>query len=206
MQNTAAPSILSAYLCPTINQKRYPMNSFYDLAKQRRSVRKYQDKEVPKEMVESLLKTVLMSPASKRSNPWEFVVVTDKDKLKDLAGAKKMGGAFIENAPLAIVVMADAEKSDVWVEDTSIASAYLLLAAEDLGLGACWIQIRKRTDNDNTPADFNVKKILGVQKSELVVESIISLGFKDEEKAPFNEEKMLKERVKLNNYNTEWKW
>jgi len=181
------------------------MNSFQELAKQRRSVRKYKNEPIPKSVIEQLLKTVLMSPASKRSNPWEFIVVDDKERLTKLATAKKMGGTMLANAPLAIVVMADPEKSDVWIEDTSIASAYLLLAAEDLGLGACWVQIRKRADGEGVMGEENVKQILNVPEGK-VIESIISIGYKDEEKTPFNEEKLLKERVSINGYDSKWEW
>jgi len=53
------------------------------------------------------------------------------------------GSAFLSDAPLAIVVTADQNQSDVWIEDTSIASTFIMLAAHYLDLGSCWIQIRK---------------------------------------------------------------
>ena len=62
-----------------------------------------------------------MAPASKRSNPWQFVVVEDKEMLKKLAGCKKNGSAFLEGCALAVVVLANVMESDVWIEDASVA-------------------------------------------------------------------------------------
>lgn len=55
-----------------------------------------------------------------------------------------MGAAFLADAAMAVVVMADPLASDVWIEDASIASIMIQLQAEDLGLGSCWIQVRER--------------------------------------------------------------
>jgi nitroreductase len=115
------------------------MNNFSDLIKNRRSMRKFTDEELSQDQVVSLLKAALMSPSSKRSNPWQFIVVDDKETLQKLSLCKEMGAAFLKDAALAIVVMADPLASDVWIEDAAIASLMIQLQAEDLGLGSCWI-------------------------------------------------------------------
>ena len=108
---------------------------FIELARKRRSIRRYLDKPVEKEKIDLLVETALRSPSSRGINPWEFVVVTDPEIIGRLSEAKPHGASFLRKAPLAVVVCADPEKSDVWVEDASIASVYLHLAAADLGLG-----------------------------------------------------------------------
>ena len=55
------------------------MTSFYDLVKNRRSIRKYEDRVVEQEKIDSILRSALMSPASKRTNGWEFIVVDDRE-------------------------------------------------------------------------------------------------------------------------------
>ena len=91
------------------------MNNFSDLIKNRRSMRKFTADELSQEQVVALLKAALMSPSSKRSNPWQFVAVDDKDTLQKLSLCKKMGASFLKDSTLAIVVMADPLASDVWI-------------------------------------------------------------------------------------------
>ena len=108
------------------------MESFATLIKNRRSTRKFTDQLLSPEQVEMILKAALMAPASKRKNPWQFVVVEDKEMLKKLAGCKPAGASFLEGCALAVVVMANVMDSDVWVEDASIASPMCMSVA-------CWI-------------------------------------------------------------------
>ena len=115
------------------------MENFSELIKNRRSMRKFTDEELTQDQVVTLMKAALMSPSSKRSNSWQFVVIDDKEVLKELSHCKEQASSFIADAALAIVVMADPLASDVWIEDASIASIMIQLQAEDLGLGSCWV-------------------------------------------------------------------
>lgn len=115
------------------------MESFATLIKSRKSTRKFTDQLLNPEQVEMILKAALMAPASKRKNPWQFVVVEDKEMLAKLSVCKPAGAAFLKDCALAVVVLANVMESDVWVEDASIASIYMQLQAEDLGLGSCWM-------------------------------------------------------------------
>ena len=109
------------------------MEQFSELIKNRRSIRKFTSEDLNQEEVVNLLKAALMSPSSKRTNPWQFIVVDDKEMLDKLAHCKENGASFITDAALAIVVAADPLTSDVWIEDASIASIMIQLQAEDLG-------------------------------------------------------------------------
>ena len=163
------------------------MDKFSELIKNRRSMRKFTDEDLTQEEVVTLLKAALMSPASKRSNPWQFVVVDNKETLKTLSHCKEHGSAFLGSAALAIVVMADPLASDVWVEDASIASTLIQLQAEDLGLGSCWIQIRERFTATGMTSDEFVHGILDIPL-QMQVLSIIAIGHKGMERKPFDEE------------------
>ena len=103
------------------------MEQFSDLIKNRRSMRKFTDQELTQEEVVALLKAALMAPSSKRSNCWQFLVVDDKDMLEKLSHCKEMGAAFLADAAMAVVVMADPLASDVWIEDAAIASIMIQL-------------------------------------------------------------------------------
>ena len=175
------------------------MEQFSDLIKNRRSMRKFTDEELSQDQVVTLLKAALMSPSSKRSNPWQFIVVDDKETLQKLSLCKEMGAAFLKDAALAIVVMADPLVSDVWIEDAAIASLMIQLQAEDLGLGSCWIQVRERHTATGIPSGDFVHNVLDIPL-QLQVLSIVAVGQKGMERKPFNEEHLQWEKIHLGKY------
>jgi nitroreductase len=158
---------------------------FLDLVRKRRSIRLFKDKEVEEEKINKLIQAVLMSPSSRNIKPWNFIIVKDREMLNKLSKSKEHGSLFLKNANLGVVVFSDNDQSDVCVEDASIASIYIQLAAESLGLGSCWIQIRKREHNSLQTADEYVSKLLNISDN-FEVESIIAIGYPDEERRPYN--------------------
>ena len=160
------------------------MENFSELIKNRRSMRKFTDEELTQDEVVTLMKAALMSPSSKRSNSWQFVVIDDKEMLKELSHCKEQASSFIADAVLAIVVMADPLASDVWIEDAAIASIMIQLQAEDLGLGSCWVQVRERFTATGMPSDEFVHGILDIPL-QLQVLSVIAVGHKGMERKPF---------------------
>ena len=175
------------------------MENFSDLIRLRRSMRKFTSEELAPEEVVTLLKAALMSPTSKRSNSWHFIAVDDKETLDKLSRCKEHGAAFLADAALAIVVMADPLASDVWIEDASVASILIQLQAEDMGLGSCWIQVRERFTATGMSSDEYVHGILDIPL-QLQVLSIIAIGHKGMERKPFDEEHLQWEKVHINKY------
>ena len=153
------------------------MKNFLELLKSRRTCRQFTNESVNKESIEYILEAARLSPSGHRIRPWDFIVVEDKETLKALSVSKASGAALIEGAAAAIVVAADITKTDVWVEDCSIATIIMQLAAEELGLGSCWVQIRMRKDTDGNDATENVKRILSLPENYSVL-SIVALGHK----------------------------
>ncbi len=149
---------------------------FLELLASRRSIRKFKEAPVEKEKIDLLIEAALRAPSSRSLNPWEFIVVTDKNMLAGLADCKPHGASFLKGAPLGIVVLADPNRCDVWVEDSSIASIFIHLAAHSLGLGSCWIQVRKRMHADHTSAGKYVADLLEIPDG-LEVESIVAVGY-----------------------------
>ncbi len=111
------------------------MESFHNLLLNRRSIRKYTDAPIDPESVKLILEAALTAPSSKSQRSWQFVVVEDREMLEKLGQCKPSYATSIANAPLAIVVTGDMTKSDVWVEDTSVAAIIMQLQAADLVLG-----------------------------------------------------------------------
>ena len=174
---------------------------FLDLIRQRRSIRKYKQNQIETDKINLLVEAFLRAPTSMGKNPWEFVLVTDQDLLTKLSTSKPHGASFLKNAVLGIVVCADPNVSDVWVEDASIASIFIHLAAASLELGSCWIQIRERPHDDTQSADSYIAGLLGLP-GHLKVLSIIAVGYPDEAKPGHAAEKLNYDKVKINNYST----
>lgn len=167
----------------------------YQLLQKRRSHRKFTEQAVEQEKIDQILRNALMSPAGKSLNPWEFIVVTNKENQAKLAGCKPFGSAFVAEAPLSIVVIADTNKSDVWIEDCSIVAFNMQLTAEDLGLGSCWAQVRQRQScTEGIMAEDYVKELLNIPDN-YAVECIISIGYKGMERKPFNEDKLQFDKI-----------
>jgi len=141
-------------------------NQVLDAIRERRSTRKFLDKPVPKEVVEQLLSAAVYSPSAMHKEPWRFVVISDRKKIKELSDAAKrlyasagMPAKYLERmqskedtmfhgAPLLILVFAD-RKTTRWVDvDCGILAQTLFLAAQSLGLGSCFIGLAQSLNKD----------------------------------------------------------
>lgn len=167
-----------------------------DILRKRRSIRRYLDKEIEPEIIDQLLEAALRSPTSRDFRPWRFLFITDRELLKRLSRAKKHGSDFLGGARLGVIVCADENESDVWIEDCAIASIILQLAGQSLGLGSCWIQIRNRMYSDKVTSEDYIRDLLNLPKS-MKVESIISFGYPGEDKPPVPKEDLDFEKVVL---------
>lgn len=111
----------------------------------RRSVRKFQSKPVEDDKIISILHAGMSAPSAHNSQPWEFIVVKDKEKISALSVFIK-DWAPLRTAPLVIITLGNLEgyKASLpafFVQDCSAASQNILLAAHALGLGAVWLGV-----------------------------------------------------------------
>lgn len=141
----------------------------------RRSIRKYSDKEISDEYVDKLLRAAMQAAGSRMgSEPWEFIVVKDKEtieKLSELDSNTKP----LKTATLAIVSIANIERvhyERVWQQDMAAASENLLLEAANLGLGAVWLGIAPVEERMN-----KIRDIFNLENESLRPFNIISLGY-----------------------------
>lgn len=165
------------------------MEEFYELAQKRRSHRKFTTEAIAPEAVQRILEAAMMSPTSKGMHSFSFCVVEDKDKLARLSESKDMGSQFMSEAKCAIIVMGDPKISDTWIEDASTAAMSMLYQAEDLGLGACWVQVRGRKNAEGKDSEEIVRKILSAP-DDMRILCMIALGHKGMERKPQNMEKI----------------
>ena len=194
--------IIAKFEIGNINNEltRILMNKeFHDMLFTRHSIRKYTDEPIDGEHVKLLLEAALLAPSGKSVRPWEFVVVEDKEVLAKMSECRPFGSGPVAKCKLAIVVCGDPGKTDVWVEDCTIAATYIQLQAEALGLGSCWIQMRGRFDKDNNDSADLIRELLDIP-GEQQVECIIVLGHKDEVRRPVDHDKLLWEKVHIGKF------
>ena len=148
---------------------------FKDLVQKRRSIRKFTDEEISSEELQLILRAALMSPTSKGTRAWHFIVVDDKDMLEKMSNVREMGSQFVAGAAVAIVVLGDRDVTDAWVEDASLAAVTMQYQVAELGLGSCWCHIRNRFSAVQEPAD-NLLRFLLKYPENLTAECIIGIG------------------------------
>lgn len=170
-----------------------------DLLRSRRSVRHYTEQEISPETLDMLKEAVLRSPSSRGLDPWEFLFVTDKALLRELAEAKAHGAAFLQDAALGVAVLGDENTADTWIEDCSIAAIILQLTCESLGLGSCWVQIRLREDASGASAETRVRQILNIPE-HLHVEAVIGIGHPARKPEPHPRQNLKDGKIRFNTY------
>ncbi|WP_321529867.1 nitroreductase family protein [uncultured Desulfuromonas sp.] len=175
---------------------------FLDLLRQRRSIRKFTNTALTEEQLCLLQEAVLRAPSSRGRDPWQFIFVTDRHKVQALSQAKPHGAGFLAEAAVAVIVCADPQCCDVWIEDCSIAAFILQLTAQDLGLGSCWAQIRCREHDDTTDAESYVRRVAGIP-DQLRIDAIIGIGEADEEKEGHPEDELRQERIHWQSYRSD---
>ena len=147
----------------------------------RRSIRKYTDKEVSKELEVNLLKAAMAAPSAHNRQPWHFIIIRDRDILKKITEFHRHS-QMLKEASLAIIVCGDNEvqKTDFWIHDCSAATENILIAAQAFGLGAVWLGVHPSDDYIK-----GVKELLQIP-DHVTPLGIISIGYPAEEKPPGN--------------------
>lgn len=149
------------------------MTDFEEIINTRRSIREYQERDVSDEDILKILKAGMQAPGSRLgAEPWEFVVIKNKDTLSRLGEIKPR----VTNAPVAIVLVANIDRAfykTVWQQDMGAACENMLLEAVNLGLGALW--------NGVAPEEERMQKIgeiIGIDDiSTLKPYSIVTVGY-----------------------------
>ena len=147
----------------------------------RRSIRKFQDRPVEKEKLETLLKAAMAAPSARNGKPWEFVVVTQPEGMKKVRSVMIFGRY---NAPAAIIVCGNTSffkrplSTDFWVQDCSAATENILLAAVELGLGTVWLGVHPIHNFSK-----QISKVFGLPKTVLPL-NVIYVGYPHEKKPP----------------------
>lgn len=170
-----------------------------ELMKTRHSIRKYTTETIVKQDLEKILQAGMLSPSGKNTRPWEFIVVREKSVLEKMVSARSMGAQMLTEADTAIVVVANTDKTDTWIEDCSIAMANMHLMAHSLGIGSCWIQGRLREAKNGQQTEEFLRSLLGFPENYKLL-AILSLGIPNEQKKESNLETLPEEKIHWEQY------
>lgn len=161
----------------------------------RRSIRRFADRPVEEEKLRLMLRCAMQAPSAKNEQPWEFLVVTDRTVLAQLAQTDPYSKAM-QNAPVGVVLLCNhayfAQGEDAfWQQDMAAAAQNLILAAADQGLGTTWLAV--------APLDERVSYVRTVLDlpEGVVPFAMMPVGYPLQEKAPddrFKEERVFYER------------
>lgn len=170
-----------------------------EIMQNRRSVRKYTDERIADKTIEKILQAGLLSASSRAFRPWEFIVVRDREMLKKMASCRDGAANMLKEADSAIVVIADADKSDVWIEDCAIVMSNMHLMADALSVGSCWIQGRLRVAAEGGSTEDYLRSLLGFPE-HLKLEAILSLGMPDRHAPAYELDSLPVEKIHREQY------
>jgi nitroreductase len=143
--------------------------NIFETVQARRSIRSYQDKQVPPETLELILEAARLAPSARNIEPWHFIVVTDQQKRKILS--KGLYAKFVTQAPLVIVACGNKKASSDWYAiDTALAVENLILTATGEGLATCCV------------GSFNEKEVAELLKvpDDFEVLLMVTIGYPKE--------------------------
>lgn len=149
-----------------------------DVIMRRRSIRKYEEKPVADHLVEELLRAAMAAPSAGNQQPWEFVVIRDKEIMKKVQEFHPYS-SMLNNCDVAIAVCGNLSKErfkDYWVQDCSAATENILLAAQSMGLGTVWLGIYPVAERVE-----GMKKLLELPNDVMPL-SLIPIGYSAEKK------------------------
>ncbi|MFH1478236.1 MAG: nitroreductase family protein [Candidatus Omnitrophota bacterium] len=158
---------------------------FFEIIKNRKSVRSYSDKKVEKSLIEQIIDAGRLAATARNEQPWEFIVIYDKKILKKICGMCP-NGPFIKDASCLIAVFSKDTK--YYIEDCSAATQNMLLAIEALGLGGCWVA------GDKKDYVETIRGMLDVPSGHRLV-SMISVGYPKDPKEGPKAKKAIKEML-----------
>ncbi len=148
----------------------HPLDPYMDareLLEGRRSVRDFKEKEVPEEVLQDIFETCRYAPTSRHSQSYYFTPIKDRDTIEFMADRRAPNSGPIAEAPMAVAICVDSEKTGAPEQDGDIAAYHFMLTAWSHGLGTCWIAAMDRND---------VKERLGIDKDHFVA-TVTPLGY-----------------------------
>lgn len=156
---------------------------FLEVVEKRRSIRKYADKPVDREILDAIIRIAQTAPSSRNSRSSAFMVIEDRDVLDALSQMRDYGASPLKSAQAAILVLGDPSKTDLWVDNCAISATFIQLAVTAMDLASCWIHINDRPclkdEPDGARADDYVTELLGIRNG-LHPYCVVAIGYPEE--------------------------
>jgi len=165
------------------------MNELVGVIKRRRSIRRFEDRFIPEEIVREILDCARLSPTANNVQLWLFGAVTDselREQISELADY----GKFIKDCPVCFAVFVDST-TKYFLEDGCAATENILLACTAYGIGSCWVAGHKKGYAEP------VRKLLNVPEPYTLV-SLVAAGYSEQK--PLPKKKCLEELTFFNTY------
>lgn len=157
---------------------------FLEVIEKRKSVRRYADKPVEREILDAIVEVAQTAPSSRNCKSSAFMIIEDKDTLEALAQMRDYGASPLKSAQAGIVVMGDTSKTDLWVDNCAISATFVQLAVTAMDLVSCWIHINGRPclkdEPDGATAEDYVTNLLGI-KDGLRPYCVVAIGYPEQE-------------------------
>ena len=156
---------------------------FLEVVEKRKSVRKYSDRPVERELLDTIVKVAQTAPSSRNSKSSVFLIVENRDVLDALSQMRDYGSGLLAGAQAAIVVMGDETKTDLWVDNCAISATFIQLAVTAMDLVSCWVHCNgrpcKKDEPDGAKATDYVRELLGL-KNGMNPYCVIAIGYPEE--------------------------
>ena len=157
---------------------------FLEVIEKRHSVRKYSDKPVDKEILDTIVQVAQTAPSSRNSRSSAFMIIEDRDTLDALSQMRDYGSGLLSGAQAAIVVMGDETKTDLWVDNCAISATFIQLAVTAMDLASCWVHCNSRprvkAEPEGAKAEDYVRELLGI-KDGFRPYCVIAIGYPAED-------------------------
>lgn len=158
-----------------------------EILSRRRSTRKFLSTPIERERLQRVVDMALQAPSSRNSRSTRFMIVTNADHLEQMSRMRDYGSSFMKDAPAAILVMGDKEKSDLWLDNCAISATTLQLAIVDEGMASCWVHVNDRpclqAEPDGAKADDYLRRLLDIPDRYGIL-CAVALGYSDFEPKP----------------------
>ncbi len=151
----------------------------YELLMTRRSIRRFTGEPVPAEVIRKILEAGMAAPTAANTRDWSFIVVTDRERLAEMADGNGRAAAPLKNAAFGILVCGDLAKAlpqarDYWIIDCALAAENLTLAATALGLGSVLIGTWPQAEKVSAQ-----KELFGLPET-VIPHTIIAFGYPED--------------------------
>lgn len=157
---------------------------FLQVIERRRSVRRYSDRPVEREVLDAIINVAMTAPSSRNSKSSAFMVIEERDTLDAISQMRDYGASPLKSAQAAIVVMGDTSKTDLWVDNCAISATFIQLAVTAMDLVSCWIHVNGRPvlkdEPDGAKAEDYVADLLGI-KDGLKPYCVVAIGYPEED-------------------------